>query len=124
MAISISVGPYTLSIVARIHCSVVNGNPFAHTGLSVSRGVVVSHAAAEGFKGSHLFFSQGEIKDGQVLGEALDLTGLGNGNGASLHGPAQEDLRGGLRIASGNVSDRLLLDDGWLLTLEIKLNIG
>ena len=110
-------------MVTRRDFSVVNGDPLAHTRLSVSRGVVVSHAAAEGFEGSHLLLSQGEIEDGQVLGEALYLLGLGNGGGASLHGPAQEDLRGSLRMGGGDIFDHLLFDDGWHLTCEIKLNI-
>ena len=111
-------------MVTRRDFSVVNGNPLAHTRLSVSRGVVVSHAAAETIEGSHLLLSQGEIEDGQVLGKALYLLGLGNRGGASLHGPAQKDLCGGLTVGGSDIFDHLLFDDGWHITFEIKLNIG
>ena len=111
-------------MVTRRDFSVVNGNPLAHARLSVSRGVVVSHAAAETIEGSHLFLSQGKIEDGQVLGKALYLLGLGNRGGASLHGPAQKDLCGGLTVGGGDIFDHLLFDDGWHFTCEIKLNIG
>ena len=106
---------YTLPVVTRRDFSVVNGNPLAHARLSVSRGVVVSHAAAETIEGSHLFLSQGKIEDGQVLDEALHLLGLGNGDGTSLYSPTQKDLRGGLGIAIGDISDHFLADDGRLV---------
>ena len=49
--------------------------------------------------------------------------GLRNGDGASLHSPTQEDLSGSLRIASGDISDHFLADDGRLVPFQIELNV-
>ena len=104
--------------------SVIDGDPFAHTILRVSRRVVVSHVTVECFNDSHFLISQCEIEDGQVLDEALHLLGFRNGDGASLHSPTQEYLRGGLGIASGDISDYFLAHDGRLVAFQIELNVG
>ena len=103
--------------------SLVDGAESAESLLGEYSWVVVPSVLVEGVDDAHFCLGQGEIEDGDVLGKALNLAGLGDGRGASLYGPSEEHLSVCLTMASGDLSDLRQVDEGLIGPGHSELNI-
>ena len=59
----------------------------------------------------HLVGSQLKIEDVVVLGNVCGIGGAGNGDGATLQMPSEQDLIGRLVVGLGNTGNRLVLGE-------------
>ena len=66
----------------------------------------------QGIDALHLVGSQFEVEDVVVLGDMGGVGGAGDGDGAALQVPAEQDLIGRLVVGLGDAGDHLMLREG------------
>ena len=90
--------------------SLEDGAESAEIGLHVAS-VVVSDVLVQCVDCGHLFSGELEVENSDVLDDALDLARLGDSDGVTLDGPAEQDLLGRLGVGGRNGNDRRQV--GW-----------
>ena len=86
----------------------VNWTVLAENSLSIPDRVIVPGIRVETVHCLHLGLAEIEVEDRDVFDEAFHSGGLGNGDGASLHGPSEENLGWCLVVSFSDLSHHWL----------------
>ena len=90
----------------------VNRAELAECTLGISDRVIVPGISVETGDCLHLGVAKVKVEDRDVLDEAFKSGGLGDGDGASLDGPSEEDLGWCLIVSSSNIRHNLFGKQG------------
>lgn len=91
--------------------------------LGIPDRVIVPGIRVEAGQLLHLFVTKVEVEDRDVLDEAFESGGLGDGDSASLDGPSEENLGWGLVVSSSDLGNNLLGKQGLIIGGQVKLDV-
>ena len=86
--------------------------------------IIESPILVQARNGVHFSLAQIEIEQGKVFDETLFLDSFGDDCGAALDSPSEDNLSGGLVVASSYVFHRLQVNDRVVFGGHGKLNVG
>ena len=101
----------------------VNWAELTECALGIPDWVIVPGIRVDSIHLGHVLLGEMEVEDRDVLDEAFESGGLGDGDCASLDGPSEEDLGWGLVVLGSERGHSRLDKQGLLIGGQVKLDV-